>query len=189
MKNIITLLLLLVGFGLGAQTLTLKEGSVLKYKITNGTETYNLNVTLKTWAPDRVLEYTLSDGKTGTGTITLLQNALDNATVQNTDYSGGPLTLSIESTLWFSKAVFISLKRDFQARFGTKGSLPFTLLNTFEDTYKLKVDGKETPINVVYAEEQSGKPNKYWILNDENNPLLIKMVDWTLTIELTEIKL
>lgn len=187
MKKLFTILFVTIAMAVGAQTLKLKEGSELMYKVTNGTDSYFLTVTIKATEPDRSVTYTLSGGKFDIGSVTITKAALDNAVTINTDLTGGVLSLSNETTLWFSRAVYNGLKRDFQARFGSKGQA-FTLLNNYEDEYKVVVDGKSTALNIIYAEEQSGKPYKYWVLNDENNPLLIKLVDWALTIELQEVK-
>lgn len=171
-----------------AQQLKLKNGSVLKYKVTNGTENYTLTVTIKETEPDLSFTYNLSNGKIDLGSATISKNALDNAVVLNNELTGGILNLSTETTLWISKAVYNGLKRDFQARLTTKGQT-YTLLNNYEDEIKVIVDGKPTALNIVYAEEQSGKPNKFWVLNEETNPLIIKLIDWGVTIELQEIKL
>ncbi len=186
MKKIFTILLITLTLGLHAQALKLKAGSVLKYKITNGAESYNLAITIKSWDADRSIYYEVSAPKAATGNIVLSQACLDNATGLNNDFAGGSISLSTESCVWISKAVYNSLKRDFQARLSSKGQA-FTLLNNYEDEYKITLDGKPTALNIIYAEEQSGKPYKYWILNEEANPLLIKLIDWGLIIELQEI--
>jgi hypothetical protein len=186
MKKIFTMLLITLTLGLNAQALKLKAGSVLKYKITNGAESYNLTVTIKSWDADRSIDYEVTAPKAATGNIILGQACLDNATGLNNDFAGGPMSMSTESCVWISKAVYNSLKRDFQARLSSKGQV-FTLLNNYEDEYKVTVDGKPSVLNIIYAEEQSGKPYKYWILNEESNPLLVKLIDWGLTIELQEI--
>lgn len=188
MKRLFAILLTMLTVAVNAQQVKLKNGSVLKYKVTNGTENYTLTVTIKNWDPERSLDYEVSAPKTATGNIILAQASLDNATGLNNDYAGGPMSLATESCVWISKTVYNSLKRDFQARLTTKGQT-YTLLNNYEDEYKVTVDGKPTPLGIIYAEEQSGKPNKFWVLNDEANPLIIKIIDWGMTIELQEIKL
>ncbi|UPT68332.1 MAG: hypothetical protein M0D57_06765 [Sphingobacteriales bacterium JAD_PAG50586_3] len=188
MKKLYTILLLMLTVAVNAQTVKLKAGSVLTYRVTNGADKYRLTVTIKELEPNLSITYALGDGKIDLGSVTISRDALDNAITLNNDLTGGILSLSTETTLWFSKTVYNGLKRDFQSKLTTKGQT-YTLLNNYEDEYKVTVDGKATGLNIIYAEEQSGKPNKYWVLNDETNPLIIKLIDWGVTIELEEIKL
>lgn len=187
MKKLFTLIMLLATLAAGAQTLKLKAGSVLTYKVTNMGKTYNFVVTLKTWDPDRTFDYEMSEPANTKGNVTITAVALASATAQTNMFSGGPMTLKDGTTVWLSKAVFNSLKTDFQARITADGSAPVTLLNNYEDQYQATVDGKATGINIIYAEEQSGKPYKYWVVNDAENPLIVKM-DLGWTIELTDVK-
>lgn len=187
MKKIVTLLMLLLAFAANAQTLKLKAGSVLTYKVTNAGQSYVFTVTLKSWEPDRSFDYDMGEPANLKGNVTLTAGALANATGQVNMFSGGPLSLTDRTTVWLSKTVFNSLKTEFQARVSVDGGTPITLLNNYEDKYNVPVDGKDTGLNIIYAEEQSGKPYHYWILNDAENPLIVKMeLGWT--IELTEIK-
>lgn len=188
MKKIFTLLLVLFSLVAGAQTLALKQGSVLTYLVNADGKTYNFIITIKNWGDDRVFDYEMTAPVTQNGNVTILASALNSASGQTNRFAGGAISLSDRTTVWLSKTVFDGLKKDFQARISCDGEAPVTLLNNFEDIYPVKVDGKEARLTVIYAEEQSGKPYKYWILNDSANPLILKM-DLGWTIQLTDVKL
>lgn len=188
MKKFTTIILALVAFAANAQTLGLKAGSVLTYLVSANGKTYNFIITIKNWDGDRVFDYEMTAPVSQTGNVTITSAAMSNASGQHNIFGGGPISLSDKTTVWFSKMVFDGLKKDFQARISCDGGSPVTLLNNYEDICAVKVDGKETRLKVIYAEEQSGKPYKYWILDDPANPLILKM-DLGWTIQLTDVKL
>lgn len=178
---------ILVAFAAGAQTLALKQGSVLTYAVNANGKNYNFILTIKTWDTDRSFDYEMTAPVSVKGNVTLTAGALNTASAQTNMFSGGPISLSDKTTVWLSKSVFDGLKKDFQARINADDSGPMTLLNNYEDQFTTKVDGKDTRLNIIYAEEQSGKPFKYWVLNDVANPLIVKM-DLGWTIELIDVK-
>jgi len=188
MKKYFTLICLLFTLATSAQTLALKTGSVLTYSVNANGSRYNFIITIMGWGDNRVFDYEMTAPVSQTGNITLTASALATASAQTNRFSGGPVTLADRTTVWLSKAVFDGLKKNFQARISSDGDSPVTLLNNFEDQFNVIVDGKNIRLNIIYAEEQSGKPYKYWILNDADNPLILKM-DLGWTIELIDVKL
>lgn len=188
MKKLFTLICLLFALATSAQTLALKAGSVLTYAVTANGNNYNFIITIKNWEGDRVFDYEMTAPVSQTGNVTITSAALAGASGQNNKFAGGTISLNDKTTVWISKMVFDGLKKDFQARISCDGESPVTLLNNYEDICAVKVDGKELRLNIIYAEEQSGKPYKYWILNDAANPLIIKM-DLGWTIQLIDVKL
>lgn len=188
MKKLFTLICVLFALATSAQTLALKPGSVLTYAVNANGSNYNFIVTIMGIGDNLVFDYEMTAPAATSGNVTLTASALATASAQTNMFSGGSITLADKTTVWLSKTVFNGLKKDFQARISCDGGQPVTLLNNYEDQYRVIVDNKEARLNIFYAEEQSGKPFKYWILNDAANPLIVKM-DLGWTIELIDVKL
>jgi len=116
------------------------------------------------------------------GKVKMSSEALDTASAMNNFFSdNSSLDLTDKTTVWVSKKVYKALKK------GKSVSIDASLGReklTFKSAEKLTANynGKSESFDVLYATTDSG--NKFWILDDSSNPLIMKMsIGWTIEMK------
>lgn len=133
---------------------------------------------------DFEFDWLMTSGTDMNGHIKLTQAAMEKAVAQN-NYFGASLknaTLTDKTTVWVSKAVINDLIKNNKCKMDVgNGEEEFTVLpdiqndrdpDSFDD--KVMVNGKEKFLNTLHVQNADGS-RQLWILNDINNPLIVKM--------------
>jgi len=159
----------------------LKPGVELTYGLNMG---YDFIATVKEMGKDLVFGFAMTNTMKTAGTVTIKEEALKTATAQNNYFSNGELTLADKTTVWVSKKVYDALKK---AEAVTIRPSDEDEVLKFVKAEKLTVskDGKPFEVPTLYGETDKG--HKFWILDNAENPLIIKMVI-NFEINLKEIK-
>jgi len=146
----------------------LKKGTQLKYKVNND---YNFNVTLKNL--DKLVEFdwSMKNGNTN-GVIIMTPEALSDATVQHNFFTPGKETYTNMTTIWLSTKVFRSLKANRPIVIKPEYNEETLSLRSSEKL-KIKIDGIEKEVNILYGETDKG--SKFWIWDNQNAPIIFHM--------------
>jgi hypothetical protein len=103
----------------------------------------------------------------------MTQEALTNATTQNNYFSSSDDAYQNMTTVWVSTKVYRSLKSN--APIVIKPSyVDETLSYKSTEKIKIKVDGIEKEISVLYAETDKG--SKFWIWDNPKSPIIMHMM-------------
>ena len=101
-KNLILILLLITVVPLRAQ-FELQPGTILTYEVTNGATTYDFVVTVVQLEPELKLKYEMGAPANINGTVSMTDEALQNATRQVTWFGGGEMVLNDATTIFMSR--------------------------------------------------------------------------------------
>ncbi len=160
-------------------------GSVLTYEVKNAGDVYNFIVTIKQIGDTIAFDYEMPQ-KEKKGTITILNNAVLNATVYYNLFAGGDVVLKDKCSVFLSQKNFTELRSD-EANSNMKmaaGVENFERRNA-ATTY-VKYKGGNTILS-YFEVQSSSSSNKMWVMDNEKLPLIVKMdIGWS--IELQEIK-
>ena len=106
------------------------------------------------------------------GTIVMDKTSLESATQQYNSFSGGYTELENTTSVWLSKSVYQSLKNRKEVSIAS-GYADEILTFVRNETMVLSVNDSFVEINVLYGETDNG--HKYWILDNPDYPLIVKM--------------
>lgn len=172
--------------------LVLRDNYQLNYNLAYGEERYQFIVDVKQLHPDLTFKYTMTNKKYTSGFITITEQALDSADIEKNTFGGGSDTLKDNQiTVWFSKAMFNSLIENDTAVFdgdrSVWGSNKSTFFNAGKTYYDYELNGVPRRLEVIVVYEEVGenkRPKSFWVLNNPNNPLIIKMdVGWEIWLK------
>ena len=161
------------------------KGVTLVYQVDFRGEQYQFIVTIGDKAPDLKFAWAMTEPVGGKGDVIIREKALKEATTQMNYFGDGAHDdLTNSTSVWVSKAVWTALKGSKPIDIDTGGGAE-TLTYKAGEKYKVKVGDKEIELPVLYGE--TSQNSKFWILDDENEPIILKM-DLIWKIWLVEIK-
>ncbi len=141
-------------------------------------------------------DWSMTSSEDMNGHIILTKEAMSNAIVQNNRFGAAMknITLSDKTTIWLSSVVINNLLTIGKAKMDAGyGEEEFELVkntederddNVFED--KIDVKGVAKYLNTLHVKNADGS-RQLWILNDTQNPLIVKMLfDWSITLKSIE---
>lgn len=125
-------------------------------------------------------DYNMTDADKTTGSVSISPDAVSTAIKQNNYFVGGKMQLREATAIWLSNKVYNNLKNGAANIDIGSGSEVLTLKEKVK--MSVKMGGKNKEVKVLYAETQTG--HKFWILDDKNNPVVLKFdTGWTLDIK------
>ena len=158
----------------------LKVGSKYVYEVDFNGSKYDFIVEVRSLEMGMKFKYLMTnDSRTG-GMVSISPSALAEAHALNNYFTGGEMRLKDKTTVWVSQAVYTEFKAGSTS---VNTGVGFETL-TLKSTEKMVVSfrGKDKKVKALYGETDQG--NKFWILDDEKNPLILKMdLGWTISIK------
>jgi hypothetical protein len=177
-----------VGFS-QTQEFSLSKGMVLVYQVDNQNQKYNFTINIEEISPSIVFTFKMSNARNTSGKITITKEALKNAVAQYNYFQNNEVTLDKQTTVWISKKVWTNLKKRKKSNISTNsGEMNLKLLEWVNNQdYPIIMNGNELSLKSMYCITNDSNSYKYWILDDVNNPLILKM-ELNFSIELKEVK-
>jgi len=162
----------------------LKGGTKLTYHLVSDNSAYDFIVSDLKIDEKISFKWNMTEPASISGSVIINKNALDNATNIVDDFSNGSsLIMDDQTTVWLSRLIYKNIKDQKPVDVKFDGN-PETIKFKSNEKLKINVDGTDKEVNVLYAETQSG--HQLWILDDNINPLIIKM-QLGFTIELKSV--
>jgi hypothetical protein len=146
----------------------LSEGTVMKYIVNND---YDFTLTLVNLQNGVEFDWTMKAGAKK-GTVKMTSDALINATNQNNYFKPSDSAYTNMTTVWVSSKVYRSLKSNVPIVIKPQLS-DETLSFKGIEKIKVKIDGKEKELSVLYAETDKG--SKFWIWDNPKAPIIFHM--------------
>lgn len=171
MKKAFSLLILCCSITIihAQESLPIKQGTILKYSVTVGTQTFPMFFHLETLQPDkRSLAWNFEDGRAG-------RFITDKASIDaaglgywNQPIEGEEIVLpASQNVLFLSRLTYSTLQAN---KKGVFDDYTVTVKPAFLD-HAFILNGKR--INTLYMDNGAG--TKIWVLNDPANPLILKI--------------
>jgi len=186
MKSILlTIFIVIISFICFSQNLSdyLDNDSKLRYYLHNSGNDYEFIIDIKSLGDEIEFDWWMTRPASNEGSVKMTEDALNNAISQKNSFHGGYDELSYQTTVWVSKKVYNALKNKHSIEVYPEGSEE--MLSYVSDyDYPVIVDGKKIVVKTLYAEGDLG--DKFWILDDAENPVILKMVV-SFNIEIGEI--
>jgi len=185
MMKKIALLILVAATGFIAKAQTdfswLKNDLKIRYYLHEYSSNYEFMVELVDLAEAKTFNWWMTWPVNRIGSCYTTANAMQNATKQQNYFSGGHEIQDDRTTGFVSYAVWKAMK--------DKGSITIQpvddeeVLTYVKDyPYETRIDGKTIILPTFYCETDRG--SKYWILDNPENPIILKMVvDFNIEIE------
>lgn len=185
MKKLLIFLFALFSFAAMSQSKTdsfLKQCSKLTYRVNFNAIEYDFIIDSLKTSNDISFCWRMTEPMVSSGKICVKKFALDTATVMNCFFADSSNdTLTSATTVWVSKKVYKAMKKG--GSVGIDVGIGREKLS-FKSKEKIttKQNGNNKSLNVFYCATASG--NKFWILDDPANPLILKMyLGWTIEIK------
>jgi len=182
---IFTIFITIVTFSCFSQNLSdyLDKDTKLRYYLHNSGNDYEFIVEVKSLGDEIEFDWWMTRPASNEGSVKMTKNALDSAIFQQNSFHGGYDELTNTTTVWVSKKVYNALKNKESIEIYPEDNRE--ILSYVSDyDYSVLVDGKEIIVKTLYAEGDMG--DKFWILDDPQNPVILKMVV-SFNIEIGEI--
>lgn len=172
-----------------SQKFILKTGTTLVYQVENQNQKYDFTINIEEITPSIVFTFKMSNARKTSGKITITQEALKNAIAQYNYFQSNEVTLDKQTTVWVSKKVWNNLKKRKKSEISTNsGEMNLKTLELIKSQdFPVTMNGQELALSTMYCVTNDTNAYKYWILDDINNPLILKM-ELNFSIELKEIK-
>lgn len=167
----------------------LKKGTILIYEVENQNQKYDFTINIEEVSPAIVFTFKMTNKTRTSGKITITKEALKNAIAQYNYFQSNEIVLDKQTTVWVSKKVWNNLKKRKKSIISTNsGDMNMKTLEFVEiQNYTVTMDKEEQTLSSFYCITNDSNAFKYWILNDINNPLILKM-ELHFSIELKEIR-
>jgi hypothetical protein len=165
----------------------IKKGTVLTYDVKYLETKYQFIVKIINLKPDVVFSWEMTEPQNSKVKVNMSKEALATALKQNNFFKSGELFLTDMTTVWISKKVFSSLKKEKPILIdllNEEANLKFVKL----EKKTFLIDGIKTKnIEVIYAETDLNQ--KYWILDSPEFPIILKMdLGWSIDLKSVETK-
>lgn len=147
----------------------LAEGTVMKYIVNND---YDFTISIVNLQNGVEFDWTMRDGKKK-GTVKMTLEAITNATTQNNHFSPSDEAYYDYTTVWVSSKVYKSLKSATPITIKPE-MIDESLVYKKTEKMKLKIDGTEKEIDVLYCETDKG--SKFWIWDNPKAPIIMHMI-------------
>jgi hypothetical protein len=160
----------------------LKKCTSLTYHINYNAIEYDFILDSLKISNDISFSWKMTEPMTASGKVFITKFALDTATVMNCFFADSSNdTLTSATTVWVSKKIYKTMKKG-GSLFIDAGLGREKLSFKSKEKLTSKVNGKNNSFDVFYCASASG--NKFWILDDPSNPLILKMyLGWTIEIK------
>jgi hypothetical protein len=158
----------------------------LAYNVNTDEADYQYIIVINELYPGLSFRWDMTFPVRSNGTVEISNEAIDTATTQRNKFSifGGDLLLENETSVWASRKVYQARKAKVPLSIdcgdsGEGRELLFFVPNT---TYQTQLNDSAIMLPALYAE--TGRGNKYWILDDPENPIILKMtIEFNIQLE------
>ncbi len=169
--------------------MSFNKGTEIWFDVTSGEQTHGLTVTVVSMNPDLTVDWKTDEATPRNGRTTVSQNITEDSRKLTNGYKDGVNTVK-ENFLWFSKGLFTELAIGKTMYSIDENPKLYGLVNSGTEKMSISVNGLTKELEVIHAVTvSSGSNNEYWILNNENNPLVLKAVLPNATIQIRQINL
>ncbi len=167
----------------------LKKGMTLIYNVENQNQNYDFVILLEEISPSIIFTFKMSNKTKTSGKITITQEALKNAIAQYNYFQSNEITLDKQTTVWVSKKVWTNLKKRKKSDISTNsGEMNLKKLEFIKlEDYSVIINNETKEVSSFYCITNDSNSYKYWILNNPNNALILKM-ELNFSIELREVR-
>lgn len=158
----------------------IKTGTVMSYMVNYNAKNYDFIVGMINFYPNLKFTWEMNYPIRNKGLVEITKKAMDEATEQNNGFSAGDYFFNDKTTVWVSYSVYNALKN--KEPITIKAGDDDEELNYVKDyMYETTINDSTVFLKSLYAESNLG--DKFWILDDPNNPIILKMVlDWNIEI-------
>lgn len=165
-------------------------GSLLTYEVNYFGDIYDFVVHIKKFDENGIeFDYTMSNETNISGSMKITKEAYESSNTQYNYFSGGPLTLNDQTSVWMSKKVFAELisesgKSTISSDGGSTESEIFNV-GAFHDFELYNTISKTTIKDVSYLFAMTeDETEKYWIHLSKSNPIILGMdLGWTIWLK------
>jgi len=161
----------------------IKEGTKLRYYLHDYGRDYEFIVDITGLSNGIEFNWWMTQPANNKGQVRITERAMESATTQQNYFSGGYDEMDNRTTVWVCRDVWKALKDGGGIVIKPEG-IDETLSYVSDYDYLVKIDGEDKVLKTLYAEGNHG--DKYWILDDPDNPIILKMVV-SFNIEIGEI--
>lgn len=181
MTSLLLALLVPSGLALAETPEWMVPGTELVYDVAaQGTE-YEFHVVLEEADEGRSFSWSMTEPVSTQGWVDMSPEALKIGRAQVNAFTGGRLELAEATTVWLSQAVYAELKEKQRARVVLDGE-EVELVVGETHPFPVTIMGPESAPVPLYAASEDGG-HAYWILDDPDNPLILKMDHgWTISL-------
>jgi hypothetical protein len=154
----------------------IRPGTGLAYNVNTENSDYQYIVIIKELYPKLSFRWDMTFPVRSDGNVEISQEAMDTATQQRNKFSifGSELYLEDETSVWVSRKVYQALKAQEPISINCGDNDENELLIFIKNTlYRTQLNDSTVQLPALYAETEKG--NKYWILDDPDNPIILKM--------------
>lgn len=160
---------------------SLDIGSKLTYKVNFRGMKYDFIIDLKQLEPRIIYDWRMTIADDKKGTVTMQPEAIAAATKQYNYFDKAEINLTDATCVWVSKGVFASLKVGKPTIMNSGKADKIFLKKDLPEASQPTAGGKA--IDCLYAESEDGT-EKYWIMNNAEFPLILKMdLGWQIAID------
>jgi hypothetical protein len=165
-------------------------GSVLTYEVNYYGDIYNFIVHIKKFGDDGIeFDYSMNNETNISGSMKIVKDAFESSKTQYNYFSGGPLTLTDQTSVWLSKKVFAELiSESGKSTISSDGGSTETEIQNigaFHDfeLYNTTSNTTFNDVSYLYATNED-ESEKYWINFSKYNPLILGMdLGWTIWLK------
>jgi len=151
----------------------LKNGLKLRYYLHEYDKNYEFMVELTSIKTAKEFNWWMTWPVNRIGSCVITENAIQNAISQQNYFSGGLEYLDNRTTGYVSYAVYQAMKNKGSITINPTGQ-DEVLKYLYDVPYQTVLDGKTIILPTMYCETNRG--SKYWILDNPNDPIIMKMV-------------
>jgi hypothetical protein len=159
----------------------------MRYLVNFAGINYDFVVYINSLYPNLKFNWAMNYPTRKKGDVEITKEAMDEATEQQNYFLGGSSDyLSNTTTVWVSKAIYNALKTKQPIEINADGNSE--MLEYIRDyEYETVLNDEVIFLPTLYAESDRG--NKLWILDNPDNPIILKMVlEWNIEIGSIETK-
>jgi hypothetical protein len=161
----------------------------INYNLASGGERYQFIVDLIEMEPYRTFKFTMTNSNETSALIAITPQALDSGNVEKNYFPSFSDTLDNNTlTVWFSKTMFNNIVEHdtayFNGNYSGFGNRISKFYNAGSQNYIYELNGVPQNVEVIYVKEVSDRPKEFWVLNNLNNPLIVKMnIGWEIWLK------
>ncbi len=170
-------------------TLDLRPNYQINYNIAQGGERYQFIVDLIEMNPYRTFKFTMTNSNETSALIAITPKALDSGDIEKNYFPNYSDTLNDNTlTVWFSRKMFETIINNdtaiFNGNYRGFGSKKTKFYNNGTELYHYELNGVPQTIEVIHVKEANRGGKQFWVLNNPENPLIVKMnVGWEIWLK------
>ncbi len=157
-----------------ADSLAIKSGMILNYKILKTSDTIRLKVMIKEVSQRVIFDFILLSINSFYGRVILTPQALQSGTRQYNYSVKGDVILTDGTAVWMSQDVFQTLRNKGQIRYTPNGKEKLYKLIKHQN-YEVLFDTKKIPIPALLIESEEDPKDVFIIADNANFPIILSM--------------